>query len=127
LTGFTPDKDYQYLEVNQLLRRPRPEIVRQTEQMICTFGGVVQNDPATDLLTGLTVCASGRRMAEGDRKAVPAVDCRNEQRQGSRRIDGPNNSTGESNSRVFQPAAYCRVVWSAATCGDFWEKAIRQH
>ncbi len=49
--GFTPDRDYQYLEVNQFLRRLHPEIVGQTEQMITQVGGAVVRDPATDLLT----------------------------------------------------------------------------
>ena len=49
--GFTPDRDYQYLEVNQFLRRLHPEIVGQTERMIAEVGGTVMRDPATDLLT----------------------------------------------------------------------------
>jgi DNA invertase Pin-like site-specific DNA recombinase len=49
--GFTPDRDYQYLEVNQFLRRLHPEIVGQTEKMIADVGGSVMRDPATDLLT----------------------------------------------------------------------------
>jgi|GEM_PF-4151569 hypothetical protein len=49
--GFTPDRDYQYLEVNQFLRRLHPEIVGQTERMIAEIGGTVERDPATDLLT----------------------------------------------------------------------------
>ena len=49
--GFTPDRDYQYLEVNQFLRRLHPEIVGQTERMIAEVGGVVTRDSATDLLT----------------------------------------------------------------------------
>ncbi len=49
--GFTPDRDYQYLEVNQFLRRLHPEVVGQTEQMITDVGGAVMRDPATDLLT----------------------------------------------------------------------------
>lgn len=49
--GFTPDRDYQYLEVNQFLRRLHPEIVGQTERMIAEIGGVVDRDPLTDLLT----------------------------------------------------------------------------
>ena len=49
--GFTPDRDYQYLEVNQFLRRLHPEIVGQTERMITEVGGTVVRDPATDLLT----------------------------------------------------------------------------
>lgn len=48
--GFTPDRSYQYLEVNQFLRQYHPDIVSQTEQMICSLGGVVWRDPATDLL-----------------------------------------------------------------------------
>ncbi|MFT3812938.1 MAG: recombinase family protein [Acidovorax sp.] len=49
--GFTPDRDYQYLEVNQFLRRLHPEVVGQTEKMISEVGGMVLRDPATDLLT----------------------------------------------------------------------------
>lgn len=49
--GFTPDRDYQYLEINQLLRRLHPEIVCQTEQMIAEVGGKALRDPGTDLLT----------------------------------------------------------------------------
>ncbi len=49
--GFTPDRDYQYLEVNQFLRRMHPEIVGQTEKTIAQVGGAVVRDPATDLLT----------------------------------------------------------------------------
>ncbi|GGH55356.1 serine recombinase [Comamonas phosphati] len=49
--GFTPDRDYQYLEVNQFLRRLHPEIVGQSERMIAEVGGMVVRDPATDLLT----------------------------------------------------------------------------
>lgn len=49
--GFTPDRDYQYLEVNQFLRRLHPEIVGQTERMIAEVGGAVERDLATDLLT----------------------------------------------------------------------------
>lgn len=49
--GFTPDRDYQYLEVNQFLRRLHPETVADTEHQIAALGGVVLRDPATDLLT----------------------------------------------------------------------------
>jgi len=48
--GFTPDRDYRYLETNRFLRRLHPEIVGQTEKMIADLGGEVQRDPATDLL-----------------------------------------------------------------------------
>lgn len=49
--GFTPDRDYRYLEVNQFLRRLHPEIVSQAERMIANLGGQVNRDSATDLLT----------------------------------------------------------------------------
>lgn len=49
--GFTPDRDYQYLQVNQFLRRLHPEIVGQTERMIAEVGGAVDRDAASDLLT----------------------------------------------------------------------------
>lgn len=49
--GFTPDRDYQYLEVNQFLRRLHPEVVSQTERTIAEVGGAVARDPSTDLLT----------------------------------------------------------------------------
>ncbi|MEH0166734.1 recombinase family protein [Roseateles microcysteis] len=48
--GFTPDRDYAFLEVNKLLRRIHPEIVSRTEHEIQSLGGVVTRDPATDLL-----------------------------------------------------------------------------
>ena len=48
--GFTPDRDYQYLEINQFLRRWHPEVVSQTEQRIAEIGGTVVRDAATDLL-----------------------------------------------------------------------------
>ncbi|MDD5247554.1 MAG: recombinase family protein [Rhodocyclaceae bacterium] len=48
--GFTPDRDYRYLETNRFLRRLHPEIVGQTETMIADLGGTVWRDPATDLL-----------------------------------------------------------------------------
>jgi hypothetical protein len=50
MVGFTPDRDYRYLETNKFLRRFHPEIVSQTESQIALLGGVVRRDPATDLL-----------------------------------------------------------------------------
>jgi DNA invertase Pin-like site-specific DNA recombinase len=50
MVGFTPDRDYRYLEINKFLRRFHPEIVNQTESQIAMLGGSVQRDPATDLL-----------------------------------------------------------------------------
>ena len=50
LVGFSPDRDYRYLETNRLLRRLHPEIINQTESEIISLGGSVRRDPATDLL-----------------------------------------------------------------------------
>jgi hypothetical protein len=50
MVGFTPDRDYRYLEVNRFLRQLHPEIVVQTEGRIAELGGAVLRDPGTDLL-----------------------------------------------------------------------------
>ncbi len=50
MVGYTPDRDYKYLEVNRLLRRMHPEVVQKTEQQIIDLGGTVVRDPLTDLL-----------------------------------------------------------------------------
>ena len=50
MVGFTPDRDYRYLEVNRFLRQLHPEIVARTEAEIGAIGGSVVRDPATDLL-----------------------------------------------------------------------------
>lgn len=50
IVGFTPDRDYQYLEINQFLRRWHPQVVSETEHRISEVGGKVVRDPATDLL-----------------------------------------------------------------------------
>ena len=50
MVGFTPDRDYRYLEVNRLLRQLHPEIVAQSEARIAAIGGTVIRDPATDIL-----------------------------------------------------------------------------
>jgi len=48
--GFTPDRDYRYVETNRFLRRLHPQIVSEAEKMIGDLGGTVRRDPATDLL-----------------------------------------------------------------------------
>ncbi len=50
MVGFTPDRDYQYLEVNRFIRSLHPEVIMQTETKIAELGGQVLRDPATDLL-----------------------------------------------------------------------------
>jgi len=49
--GFTPDRDYHYVEINRFLRRLHPQIIARTERMIAELGGSVERDSATDLLT----------------------------------------------------------------------------
>ena len=50
MVGYTPDRDYRYLEVNHLLRQLHPKIVAEAEAEIAKIGGHVIRDPATDLL-----------------------------------------------------------------------------
>jgi DNA invertase Pin-like site-specific DNA recombinase len=50
LVGYTPDRDYRYLEINRHLRRMHPTIVQQIEAEISDLGGTVTRDPATDIL-----------------------------------------------------------------------------
>jgi DNA invertase Pin-like site-specific DNA recombinase len=51
LVGFTPDRDYRYVEINRALRRMHPQVVADTIAGIKNAGGRVQQDAATDLLT----------------------------------------------------------------------------
>jgi hypothetical protein len=50
LVGFTPDRDYRFLEINRALRRMHPGVVTQTERRIADLGGQVSRDPSTELL-----------------------------------------------------------------------------
>jgi hypothetical protein len=50
LIGFSPDRDYAFLEVNKLLRRMHPELVQQVESEILALGATIERDSATDLL-----------------------------------------------------------------------------
>jgi len=51
LVGFTPDRDYRYIEINRALRRLYPHIVTDVIAGIEQAGGSVKQDAATDLLT----------------------------------------------------------------------------
>ena len=51
LVGFTPNRDYRYVEINRMLRRMHAEVVSQAITEIEQIGGTVSRDPATDLLT----------------------------------------------------------------------------
>ena len=51
LVGFTPDRDYRYVEINRSLRQMHPVIVTATITEIERIGGTIDQDPFTDLLT----------------------------------------------------------------------------
>jgi DNA invertase Pin-like site-specific DNA recombinase len=50
IVGFTPGRDYRFLEVNRQLRKMHPEIVMEAEKQISALGGQVHRDPSSDLL-----------------------------------------------------------------------------
>ena len=50
LIGFTPKRDYQYIEVNKFLRNFHPEITQQVIDEMTKFNGVIYRDPLTDLI-----------------------------------------------------------------------------
>jgi len=51
LIGYTPERDYRFVEVNRRLRTMHAEIMDDTLRKIQKLGGAAQHDPATDLLT----------------------------------------------------------------------------
>lgn len=51
LVGYTPVRDYHYVEVNRVLRRLHPAAVANAVEQIQAQGGTVRRDVATDLLT----------------------------------------------------------------------------
>lgn len=51
LVGYTPPRDYSYVEINRKLRALHPGAVADTIARIEAIGGVVARDPVTDLLT----------------------------------------------------------------------------
>jgi DNA invertase Pin-like site-specific DNA recombinase len=51
LVGFTPDRDYRYVEINRTLRQMHPVVVADAVAEIERLGGEVKRDPLTDLLT----------------------------------------------------------------------------
>jgi hypothetical protein len=50
MVGYTPDRDYRYLEINRYLRQLHPQVIAQAESEIAAIGGAVVRDPATDIL-----------------------------------------------------------------------------
>src|SRR5207248_5171319 len=51
LVGYSPGRDYEYIEINRVLRTMHPEVVAHTIGAIERLGGAVRVDPTTDLLT----------------------------------------------------------------------------
>lgn len=51
LVGFTPGRDYRYIETNRALRALHPDVVAHVMADIMSAGGAVGQDPITDLLT----------------------------------------------------------------------------
>ena len=48
--GFTPARDYRYIEVNRVLRAMHPKVVADTIATVEDLGGSVQRESSTDLL-----------------------------------------------------------------------------
>lgn len=51
LVGYSPSRDYRYIDTNRTLRALHPEAVAGVIRDIEAAGGTVHRDPATDLLT----------------------------------------------------------------------------
>lgn len=51
LVGFTPDRDYRYIEANRMLRQIHGDQVERVIREITRLGGAVVRNPVTDLLT----------------------------------------------------------------------------
>ena len=51
LVGFTPDRDYRYIEANRVLRQFHGDEIERVIHEITLLGGAVIRNPATDLLT----------------------------------------------------------------------------
>ena len=51
LVGFTPERDYSYIEINRKLRQTHADEVTDAIAAIEKIDGAVSRDPATDLLT----------------------------------------------------------------------------
>ena len=50
LIGYTPDRDYAYIQINRTLRAMHPNVVAQTIEGIKSVGGEVEHDQTKDLL-----------------------------------------------------------------------------
>ena len=50
LVGFTPDRDYSYLEINRRLREFHPTVIAKVIEEITQLGAACDHDPSTQLL-----------------------------------------------------------------------------
>lgn len=50
LVGFTPARDYRFIEANRQIRQTYPDVLRQTVELIKEVGAKVEINPLTDLL-----------------------------------------------------------------------------
>ena len=50
LVGYTPDRDFRYVETNRALRTMHPEVVAQVVRDVTDQGVAVDRDPVSDLL-----------------------------------------------------------------------------
>jgi DNA invertase Pin-like site-specific DNA recombinase len=51
LVGYTPERDYAFVETNRHLRRLYPQLVDDVARSLGSVGGHVERDPETDVLT----------------------------------------------------------------------------
>jgi hypothetical protein len=51
LVGFSPDRDYRYLEINRTLRALHPAVISEVLGGLRLAGGIVIQHPLTDVLT----------------------------------------------------------------------------
>ena len=51
LVGYSPGRDYEYVEINRVLRSMHAGVVTEAIKAIERLGGTVRTDPTTDLMT----------------------------------------------------------------------------
>jgi DNA invertase Pin-like site-specific DNA recombinase len=80
LIGYTPERDYQFIETNRQLRLMHPKLVEDVLGNIRQLGGAVSSNPTTDLLTvndeftASLVIARCRQIASGAFRWLIRVD-----------------------------------------------------
>ena len=51
LIGYTPARDYRFIEINRQLRQMHPQILESAIHRMSALGGTIKRDAATDILT----------------------------------------------------------------------------